>query len=83
MNNIHSKSVGRPAIFTKEKEGLIASRAITMCNWGFPLDKLDLWMIVNSYLTKQNRIVKELTNNIPGDDWVRSFMDHQGLTKYH
>ena len=49
--NIHSKSVGRPTTFTK---GLIASRAITMCNWGFPLNKLDLQMIVNSYLTKQN-----------------------------
>ena len=79
MKNIHSKSVGRPTIFTKE-EGLIALRAITMCNWGFPLDKLDLRMIVNSYLTKQNRIVKEFTNSIPGDDWVRSFMDRQGLT---
>ena len=79
MKNIHSKSVSHPTIFTKE-EGLIASRTIIMCNWGFPLDKLDLRMIVNSYLTKQNRIVKEFTNNIPGDDWVRHFMDHQGLT---
>ena len=51
-----------------------------MCNWGFPLDKRDLQMIMKSYLTKQNRIVKEFTNNIPGDDWVRSFMDCQGLT---
>ena len=31
MKNIHSKSVGRPTIFTKGVEGLIVSRAITMC----------------------------------------------------
>ena len=51
-----------------------------MCNWGFPLDKLDLRMIVNAYLTKQNRVVKEFTSNIPGDDWVTRFMDRHGLT---
>ena len=51
-----------------------------MCNWGFPLDKLDLRMIINAYLTKQNRVMKEFTSNIPGDDWVTSFMDRHGLT---
>ena len=80
MKNIHTKSVGRPIIYTKE--GLIASRTITMCKWGFPLGKLDLTMIVNTYLTKQNRIVNEFTNNIPGDDWVRSFIYRQGLTNW-
>ena len=80
MKNVHSKSVGRPTIFTKQEEELFATRAVTMCNWGFPLDKLDLRMIVNAYLTKQNRVVKEFTSNIPGDDWVTSFMDRHGLT---
>ena len=54
MKNVHSKSVGRPSIFTKQEEELFATRAVTMCNWGFPLHKLDLRMIVNAYLTKQN-----------------------------
>ena len=80
MKNVHSKSVGCPAIFTKPEEELFATRAVTMCNWGFPLDKLDLRMIVNAYLTKQNRVMKEFTSNIPGDDWVTSFMDRHGLT---
>ena len=50
-----------------------------MCNWGFPLDKLDLCMI-NAYLTKQNREVKDFANNIPGNDWVVNFMGCHGLT---
>ena len=75
-----SKSVGCPTDFTKLEEELFAIRVTTMCNWGFPLDKLDLRMIVNAYLTKQNRVVKEFANNIPGDDWVANDMGRHGLT---
>ena len=80
LKNIHSKSVGRPTVFRKREEELFALRVKTMCNWGFPLDKLDLRMIVNAYLTKQNRAVKEFANNISGDDWVTNFMGRHGLT---
>ena len=73
FKNIHSNSVGHPTVFTKLKEELFA-RVTTMCNWGFPLDKLDLCMVVNAYLTKQNPVLKEFANNIPGDDWVANFM---------
>ena len=31
-------------------------------------------MVVNAYLTKQNRVIKEFANNIPGDDWVANVM---------
>ena len=51
-----------------------------MCNWRFPLDKLDLRMIVNACLMKQNRVLKEFTNNIPGEDWVANFLGRHGLT---
>ena len=57
MKNIHQKSVGPPTTFTKQEEELFTTRVITMCNWGFPLDKLDLRMMVAAYLTKQKRIV--------------------------
>ena len=52
----------------------------TMWKWGFPLDKLDLRMIVNAYLTKHNWVVKEFPNNTPGDDWVANFMGRHRLT---
>ena len=42
LRNIHSKSVGRPTVFTKLEEELFTLRVKTMCNWGFLLDKLDL-----------------------------------------
>ena len=80
MKNIHPKSVGPPTTFTRHEEELFMTRVITMCNWGFPLDKLDLRMMVAAYLTKQNRIVKKFKDNIPGEDWVSSFMKRNGLT---
>ena len=80
LMNIHSKSVGRPTVFTKLEEELFALRVTIMCNWRFPLHKLDLCMTVNAYLTKQNRVVREFASNIPGDDWVANFMGGHGLT---
>ena len=40
LKNIH-KSVGPPTVFSKVEE-LFASRVVTLCYWGFPLDKLDI-----------------------------------------
>ena len=81
LKNIHSKSVGRLTIFTELEEELFALRVQTMCNWGFPLDKVDLRKIVNAYLTKQNRVVKEFASNILVDDYlVANFMGRHGLT---
>ena len=65
--------------FTKLVEELFALRVATMCNWGFPLDTLDLHVIVNAYLTKQNQVKKEFANNILGD-WVANFMGRHVLT---
>ena len=48
LKNIHSKSVDHATVFTKLEEELLALRVKTMCNWGFPVDKLDLSMIVNA-----------------------------------
>ena len=59
---------------------MFALRVKAMCSWGFPLDKLDLCMVVNAYLTKQNQVVNEFANNIPGDDWVANLMGYHGLT---
>ena len=54
LKNIHSKSVSCPTVFTKLEEELFALRVTTICNWGFPLDKVGLRMIVMQIL--QSRI---------------------------
>lgn len=54
---------------------------MAMCDWGFPLDKIDLRMIVAAYRTKQKRVVLQFKNNIPGDDWASNFMKRWKLTQ--
>ena len=51
-----------------------------MSDWGFPVDMLDVRMIVASYLKKQKRVVPKFTKNIPGDDWARNFMKRWNLS---
>lgn len=76
----HGKSIGGQTVFTNEEEEIFVSRVTTMCNWGFPLDKIDLRMMVAAYLTKQKRVVARFKKNIPGDDWATSFMKRWKLT---
>ena len=80
LKNIHTKSIGPSTIFSKVEEELFASRVVTLCDLGFPLDKLEIRMMVPAYLTKQKGTVKKFTNNIPGDDWALGFMRYNGLT---
>nr|CAH7719078.1 unnamed protein product [Callosobruchus chinensis] len=52
-----------------------------MCEYGFPLNELDLRYIVKTYLTRQGRTVQCFCNNVPGRDWVKSFLKrHPQLT---
>ena len=79
LKNIHTKSVGPPIVFSKVEE-LFTSRVATLCDWNFPLDKLDIRMMVAAYFTKQKQTVKKFTNNIRGYNWALGFMKHNGLT---
>ena len=74
LKNTHTRSVGPPTVFSEVEEELFPSRVVTLCDWGFPLDKLDIRMMVAAYLTNQKQTVKKFINNIPGDDWVLGFM---------
>lgn len=80
MKSKHKKCIGAPTVFTYDEEQLFTSRIKVMCDWGFPLDKLDVKMLVAAYLQSQNRTVKIFKNNVPGDDWVSSFMKRSQLT---
>ena len=46
MKNLHCKPVGPPTIFSQVEEELFATRVVTMCDWGFPLDKPDVRMMI-------------------------------------
>ena len=76
----HGSSVGRRGVFTDVEENLFAFRIISMCNRGFPVDN-DLKATINAYLHKQDRVIPRFIQNIPGDDWMRSFVKRHQLTQ--
>lgn len=65
---------GYQQIFSEDEEGMFKKCLIGCCDFGFPLTTFDLRMIVKSYLNKTGRTVKRFKNNVPGKEWVLSFL---------
>lgn len=70
----HMKSQGGQTVLSKEtEEGFI--KYINVCaDWGYPLEAYDLRMLVKVYLDKLGVNEKKFKNNMPGPDFVSSFM---------
>jgi hypothetical protein len=51
-----------------------------MAEWGFPLYQIEIQMIVKEYLSKERIIVPQFNNNVPGVEWVVSFMKRHNFT---
>jgi hypothetical protein len=47
---------------------------IAISNFGFPVDKFDLPMIVKSYADRKGLAVRQFKNNIPGVEWTVLFL---------
>lgn len=72
---------GRPSVFSEEEEVAFVNCILGFSKFGFPLDSMDLRMIVKSYLTRIGRNVSQFRNNVPGHEWVLGFLKrHQELT---
>jgi len=70
----HKLKPGRQTVLTQVEELAIVDHITKLAQWGFPLDKTDLRMIVKVYLDKRGRSVKQFKSNYPGHDWSLSFM---------
>jgi hypothetical protein len=73
----HTLSMGGQPVLTDNEEKVIAHNVATMGDWGFPVDALDLRMLVKRYLEERGRTVRKFPNNLPGKDWVQSFLHRQ------
>lgn len=77
ISKAHSKPVGRPKALSDEAEAIIANRATLLCDWGFPLDHIDIQVLVKSILDKQgvkNSPVLERISNIYPDNRPSRFI---------
>ena len=75
VKNLKCKVIEDLITFTKYAEELFKTSVEKMCNLGFILDILDLWIMVAAYLKRQKRVINKITNNTPGDNWASVFMN--------
>lgn len=69
-----SRKPGRQTILSREEEEMISAHVITQASYGFPIGKLELRLIVKSYLNRCGRTVLAFKNNVPGEEWAKSFL---------
>lgn len=70
----HTRSVGCPIILTLEKEHLISKTLDGVAQWGFPITKHDVSMVIKNYLNRKKRInIFILTNNTACDHIMNAY----------
>ena len=66
---------GRKPALLPEEELTIAQHLATFSDFGYAFDKVELKLFVQSFLQMAGRTCPYFKDNLPGDEWVRSFMD--------
>ena len=65
----------------KKKKNKFFSHSLKSSEFGFPVGAFELRCIMKGYSDKQGLMIPQFKNDIPGNDWVRSFLKkHKDLT---
>lgn len=76
----HNQRVGRPTVFSEGEEKLLVQTLAEVANWGYPLTQQDMKVMLKGYLDKRGRVEPRFKNNVPGDEFVRSFVKRNRLS---
>lgn len=68
------KKQGGQTVLNNEEEDLLIRNINTCSDWGYPIDSYDLRLIVKNYLDKLGRKVVRFKDNLPGPEFVTSFL---------
>ncbi|CAH2103358.1 unnamed protein product [Euphydryas editha] len=80
--NVPIRPPGLPLVFDDEEESQFSGCLKLMGTYGFPVSESDFRYIVKAYLDKTGRTVKRFKNNMPGTEWVASFLSrHPDLSR--
>lgn len=77
----HTKKHGGQTLLTNEEEIQFVEAILLSAEWGFPLTEFDIRQVVQHYMTRRGRTVKQWKNNLPGTTWAKNFLSrHKDLT---
>lgn len=75
------KKHGGQTCLTPETERALVQTLSVLADWRVPLDKMDIRFLVKTYLDRKNVTEARFKDNMPGEDWVITFMKRHNLTK--
>ena len=81
LHGRHNKRVGYPTALNATKEKIIVETLVELTKCSYQLTKFDIRLIIQGYLNKEGRTVIEFADNMPGDDFMNSFMLCNNLTQ--
>jgi hypothetical protein len=85
MNKLHKQHTGKiggPTKLSAQEESYFVHTVITLSEAGFPLDRCDLCYLVKAYLDRTGKKVRRFKDNLPGEEWTKSFIfRHDELTE--
>ena len=79
LSGKHQGSCGHPISLTKIEEQELALTLDSVAEWGFPLNKMEVRILVKGYCDR--RRMKRFKNNLPSEDWVKAFINRTTMVK--
>lgn len=73
-NTRFMKKPGGQPVLSAETEEYIVENLNHCAEWGYPLDTYDLRVLVKGYLDRSGITEKRFRDNLPGPDFVKSFL---------
>ena len=70
----HSRKPGGQTALSAAEEEVICSHLIALASFGFPVTGRELRFLVQSYLVRIDRRIPYFRDNLPGRDWMNSFL---------
>lgn len=77
VRQVKTGKIGRPTVLSPEEEEKVTQRIALAGDWGFPLTKFDIRLVVKAFLDRQGKTERRFNNNMPGKDWVDEFLRRQ------
>uniref|UniRef100_A0A1B6GCB9 DDE-1 domain-containing protein n=1 Tax=Cuerna arida TaxID=1464854 RepID=A0A1B6GCB9_9HEMI len=77
------KQKGGQTVLSSEEEKLIVNRLQICSEWGYPIDSFTLRLLVKDFLDRKGKNVKKFKNNLPGKDFVYSFLQRYKVELSH
>ncbi|XP_028042420.1 uncharacterized protein LOC114252110 [Bombyx mandarina] len=74
------KKPGGQAAFAPDVEEYLIQYINICSEWGYPLETIDFRLLIKGYLENLGLEIKRFKNNMPGPDYIKSFLKRHKLT---